>query len=216
MYDGQRGGEERCSRVGGRERDRGRERESLAVQHERTRRRGITRDEDRPSRMREKERGKMPEGGIRLAREGEAMHRRSDEDGDTVEVRTRTPARARARVHTYTHTHRAAHHTAAGLPPRTFGKINRIQEKSPMVCQASRSPLLSFSRIFPHLSFSPSLLPCLPLVHPPCLSRALTRARYPYLLVQQREGELACVHWRQRREVCVHARRPRTEISTRG
>jgi len=33
------------------------------------------------------------------------MHRRSDEDGDTVEVRTRTPARARTRVHTHTHTH---------------------------------------------------------------------------------------------------------------
>jgi len=102
----------------------------------------------------------MREGGIRLAREGEGIQR-SDEDGDTVEGRT----------------HRAARHTATGLPPRTFGKINRIQEKSPMVRQASRSPLLSFSHIFLPLSLSQSLFCRLPLVHPPRLSRALVRAR---------------------------------------
>lgn len=121
-------------------------------------------------------REKCPKGkGIRPAREGEEFCR-SDEDGDTAEF-THTRSRARARAQTLSHTE----------PQRATQPLDSHHElleksieykKSPMVRQASRSPLLSFSHIFLPLSLSPSLLLCLPPVHyPPCLSRALALAR---------------------------------------
>lgn len=148
----------------------------------------------RGSSPRERERRRtITVGGIRLAREKEGSGR-WDGDGDIVEahIHMRAPSNTRASGCTLGRQARALQ--TARLPPRTFGKINRIQEK-PMVRQASGAlssplhprrfpPALSRlrSRSFPFpLSFSPSLsssvLPPFRPLHPSCFSRRISRAR---------------------------------------
>lgn len=127
----------------------------------------------------------------------------------SVERRQRDISSKLSRTHTRLNIHihwavKLAHYRLPErLPPRTFGKINRIQEK-PMVRQASRSPLSSASLVFsfslfPSLSLSlfPSatLSPItLPAPHATSLSRA--RARYSCLLTTKRGYKLASIHWR--------------------
>lgn len=138
----------------------------------------------------------MPEGGIRPAREGEGF-RRSDEDGDTVEVRTHTHSYTCTPVHTHKCT--TLEYTeprttqTAGLPPRTFGKINRIQEKPHGAPGESKRSLI----LLPHLSaslvlsFPPSVPPSRPPSSVPLTcSRLRARARAVSVFARaQREGE---------------------------
>lgn len=148
-------------------------------------------------------------GGIRLAREEEGSSRWNS-DGDIVEahIHIQTPYTLASGC---TLSRQARALQTARLPPRTFGKINRIQEK-PVVRQASGA-LSSSALIFPlflslslHLFLSlPSPLylsiSLLPLFHPlpslplvACLTR--TRGIRVRHCSRQREGELAYIHWR--------------------
>lgn len=166
--------------------------------------------------------GEICRGGIRLAREKEGFSR-WDSEGSISSKPTHIHARV-FHTHIYTRTsgctpsRQARALQTARLPPRTFGKINRIQEK-PMVRQASGAlsplppssfPSLSLSRPRSRsFSFSLPPSPCLflsisllPPFRPPTLpaSRRVSHAhtRYPCSrrCSRQREGELACIHWR--------------------
>lgn len=155
-------------------------------------------------------------GGIRLAREKEGSGR-WDGDGDIVEAHIHMRAPSNTRASGCTLGRRARALQAARLPPRTFGKINRIQEK-PMVRQASgalSSPppspfpscslsssfsLFPFPSLFLSVSFqlcsaslSPTTLPASPAAS---LARAHAAVSV-YAAARDKERErLACIHWR--------------------
>lgn len=170
----------------------------------------------RGSSPRERERRRtITVGGIRLAREKEGSGR-WDGDGDIVEahIHMRAPSNTRASGCTLGRQARALQ--TARLPPRTFGKINRIQEK-PMVRQASgalSSPppssfpscslsssfsLLPSPSPFPSVSFqlcSASLSAHYPSRFSRRISRARTRAVSVCAAARDKEREsLACIHW---------------------
>lgn len=115
-------------------------------------------------------------------------------------VEALTYIHARSNVHIHRAVKLARYRLPERLPPRTFGKINRIQEK-PMVRQASRIPLSFASLVFSlSLFLSPSLslfLPLPPSRPPPFLPLSprlsLARARGIRVCPRQREGELACI-----------------------
>lgn len=152
----------------------------------------------RGSSPRERERRRaITVGGIRLAREKEGSGR-WDGDGDIVEahIHMRAPSNTRASGCTLGRQARALQ--TARLPPRTFGKINRIQEK-PMVRQASgalSSPppssfpscslsssfsLLPFPSLFPSVSFQLCSASLSPTTLPASLAASLARAHPRYL-----------------------------------
>lgn len=173
----------------------------------------------RGSSPRERERRRtITVGGIRLAREKEGSGR-WDGDGDIVEahIHMRAPSNTRASGCTLGRQARALQ--TARLPPRTFGKINRIQEK-PMVRQASgalSSPppssfpscslsssfsLLPFPSLFPSVSFQLCSASLSLTTLPASLAASLARAHARYLcspLLAIKRGRASRVYTGDRR-----------------
>lgn len=140
-------------------------------------------------------------------------------------VEALTYIHARSNVHIHRAVKLARYRLPERLPPRTFGKINRIQEK-PMVRQASRIPLSFASLVFSlSLFLSPSLsrpspfttLSSTTLPAPLAASLSLSRARAVSVFARDKERASSRVYPDDRRRwaIRVHARRPRTEIRTR-
>lgn len=203
---------------------RGRERESRRVCGTRVRRRRTGSELDEERRLANEREGGSTVGGtgggrIRLAREKEGCSRR-DSDGDIVEAHAHMRAsRAHTRARRRMHTEPSSALQTARLPPRTFGKINRIQEK-PMVRQASGA-LSSSTLVFPlflsltrlrsrSFSFTLSLSISLPSARrPPCFSPRLSRAHAVSVFVASSDEErerLACTHWRSTEIAAMRAR----------
>lgn len=208
-------------RVGGRERDRAGERPYGCVWNMRA----SEKDDASWTRnvaSRTSEIGEIYRGGIRLAREKEGFSRR-DSEGAISSKPTHIHARV---FHTHTHTraradaHRAVKLAHYRLPDSHHELLEKSIEykKSPWCARRAEPSLLFHPHLSPlylspvlvlalshslslrlPVSFSLSLF-CLPFAHLPSLLLAVSLARTRGIRVRrcsrQREGELACIHWR--------------------